>query len=178
MKLLVSISAKMNFYLAGLIAIVTTINVSSAIAGELAIKQNNSLFKVTQQDVMGRFDEFWRNRTTSTSTSTSIQQQSTRITVDSRNLSRSHYLKVITSGQNLTGTITVNKRQRSKLTPPETALDLAPYLTKGTNVIEIYGDYSPNNASITLQFFGAGNSVSQQSSGSGTLNHQLIIDVR
>lgn len=160
--------------LIGIVTIINLINLPIVLNRELIVKPTNSLVNLAQIDPMRRFDQFWHNRTVNTS----VQQNSTSITLDSRNLSSSHYLKVITNSQKITGTITVNNRKLISLNNPETSLDLAPRLVKGINTIEIAGNYSPSNANVTIQFSGIGNTVTQQSSGSGILQHKLIIDVR
>jgi hypothetical protein len=167
----------MNLISATLIGIVTIINLINfpvVVDRALTVQPTNNLFNVAQLNTMGRFDQFWHNRTVNTS----VQQNSTTITLDSRNLSSSHYLKVITNSQKITGTITVNDRKLISLNSSETSLDLAPRLVKGMNTIEIIGNYSPSNANVTIQFSGIGNSITQQSSGSGILQHKLIINVR
>ncbi|AFZ37514.1 hypothetical protein Sta7437_4037 [Stanieria cyanosphaera PCC 7437] len=160
--------------LIGIVTIINLINLPVVLNRELIVKPTNSLVNLAQIDPMRRFDQFWRNQTVNTS----VQQNSTTITLDSRNLSSSHYLKIITNSTKITGTITVNDRKLISLNSSETSLDLAPRLVKGMNTIEIVGNYSPSNANVTIQFSGVGNSITQQSSGSGILQHKLIINVR
>lgn len=160
--------------LIGIVTVINFVNLPILTEDELIVKPTNSLFNLAQIDPMRRFDRFWHN----TTINTSIQQNSTTITVERKNLSSSHYLKVFTNSKSIVGTITLNNRKLINLNDAETSLDLAPRLIKGVNLIEIVGNYSPHSANVTIQFSGVGNSVTQQSSGSGILQHKLIIDVR
>jgi hypothetical protein len=110
--------------------------------------------------------------------SISLQQQTTAITLESSNLKYPCLLKIDTQGSKINGQIIINSDVIISLDNTTEAINLSPYLSTGSNIIEISGDYSPSTAAIAVELSAVGNSVRQQSSGSGNLRHTLIINVR
>lgn len=106
----------------------------------------------------------------------SIKQQTT-LNLKAANLNSPHILKVGGIGLNLSGKILLDGRILQQLNHSKEQLDLAPLLTKGKNIVEIVGKYSPKSSSIQVEFLGYGASISQQTSGNGSIEHILILNI-
>ncbi|NCJ08153.1 hypothetical protein GS597_16890 [Synechococcales cyanobacterium C] len=106
----------------------------------------------------------------------SIQSQTTTVYLDASQLSRPHELRISTTG-NLGGQVKVGNTIVRYLNGRESWVNLAPYLRRGRNVVEISGSYAPAQGSISLELKAPGQNVVQQSSGNGRLRHTLILDV-
>lgn len=110
------------------------------------------------------------------------QLQQISINLSLNNLQQANILKItkvnnLTSGY-LKGEIKLGGKTIKTITGNTTELDLSPFLKKGNNILEILGNCSPINSSIKVEFIGNDTAVSQQNSGTGKINYQLIIDVK
>jgi hypothetical protein len=104
--------------------------------------------------------------------------QETSVDVDSANLRQPHILRV--SGTNnayLTGNIKLNGKTIASLAGGSKEVNLSSYLQRGVNIIEVSSQYSPVYATIKIEFSAPGTSVSQQTSGKGTLAQKIIVRV-
>jgi hypothetical protein len=106
-----------------------------------------------------------------------ITKQQTTVSLNAANLKFPYILKVGGTGLHLRGKILLNGSTIEQLNNSSKQLDIAPLLTTGKNIIEILGNYSPSSSSIQVEFSGYGTSISQQSSGNGTIEHVLIVNV-
>jgi hypothetical protein len=109
-----------------------------------------------------------------------LQQISINLSVN--NLQQANILKItkvnnLASGY-LKGEIKLGGRTIKTITGNSTEINLSPFLKKGNNILEILGSCSPSNSSIKVEFIGHNTAISQQNSGTGKINYQLIIDVR
>lgn len=77
----------------------------------------------------------------------------------------------------LTGEIKINGKKIQDLKGNETNINLSPQLEKGMNRVEVIARYNPVNSSIKIEFSGSSTSLSQITSGGGTLNYNLVISV-
>lgn len=110
---------------------------------------------------------------------TSYQRQTNTVTLRRDLLDEPHYLTLRSEGASrLNGQILINDRIVRNLDAGSLTVDLAPYLTTGTTTVTLTADYAPTNASVVLRFEGPETTVSQQLSGTGQLNYQLVLDVR
>lgn len=110
------------------------------------------------------------------------QIQQVSINLNLNDLQQANTLKVIkvnnlASGY-LTGEIKLGGKTIKTIVSNTTELNLSPFLKKGDNVLEIWGNYSPIKSSIQVEFTGPNTAVSQQNAGTGKITHQLIINVR
>lgn len=119
-------------------------------------------------------------------TANSSNTQRTAVTLNAAALKQPCWLTVsiapqasqgIAKGQ-LSGHIKIGTKVIQALKGTRTVVNLAPYLSKGTRTIDISGSYQPIRGAVRIEFSGAGTHVSQQSSGSGTLQHSLVVTVR
>jgi len=109
----------------------------------------------------------------------SSQQQKTAINLSSANLRAPHTLSVSTpANTRLVGQITVNGVVVKNFNSHQTAINLSPYLSKGTKTVQISGNYKPASSSVRIEFFSPGTKVSQQTGGNGIVRQTLIITVR
>jgi hypothetical protein len=119
----------------------------------------------------------------SSSTSRIVQTNSgstqrTAVTLNSTALKQPCWLTVSMVNGQLNGQIKIGTKVIQSLRGERTTVNLAPYLSKGTKTIAISGRYQPMRGAVRIEFSGPGNQVSQQSSGSGILNHSLVVTVR
>lgn len=107
-----------------------------------------------------------------------FQHQRTAISLNQENLKAAHILSITTTGQpQLVGTITVNGVVVKTINNAEVSINLSPYLSTGTNYIEVSGNYKPANDAVQIKFSGPGTKVTQQTGGNGILRQTLIIAV-
>jgi hypothetical protein len=109
--------------------------------------------------------------------STVNNRQRTTLNLNSADLSSPYILSISTTGSQLNGEITMDGKVIKQLKNNQTSINLSPYLSKGQQTIEISGNYSPQSASVELEFSGPGRNATQQTSGSGMLNYTLMITV-
>lgn len=117
--------------------------------------------------------------TTTTSTqsnSSSIQRSS--LSLSAANLKQPQILKINAQNARLQGEIAVNGKVVKRLNNNSSELDLSPYLSVGQQKVEISAQYSPSTAAVNVEVQGSGNNISQQTSGSGTLNYTLDLNVQ
>lgn len=110
--------------------------------------------------------------------STQQSTQRTSITLAAAALKQPYQLTISAPGLQLSGQIKVNGQVIQTLKGARTSFNLAPYLSKGTKIVEINGHYSPMNAPVKIEFSGTGTRVLHQTSGNGRLNQILAIVVR
>jgi hypothetical protein len=108
------------------------------------------------------------------------QTQETSININASDLRAPHFLRVTVSGSvtQLRGQIKLDGQSIQTLSNRSTQIDLSPYLSQGTHVLKLSGQYFPPDAGIAVEFTGPHTQVSQEASGSGSLNQTLIIEVR
>lgn len=106
-------------------------------------------------------------------------QQQSAISLSAANIKQPHFLKITANGSQLTGEVKVDKKllKKIKSNNPE-AINLSPYLSVGKHIVEISGNYVPSSALISIEVSGPGVSMVQQSSGNGSLDHTLVINVQ
>jgi hypothetical protein len=110
--------------------------------------------------------------------SNSNSSQRTAVSLNSAALKQPSWLTVSMANGQLNGQIKIGTKVIQSLRGERTTVNLAPYLSKGTKTITISGRYQPMRGAVRIEFSGPGNQVSQQSSGSGILNHSLVVTVR
>lgn len=123
------------------------------------------------------------SNTTQTFTSTSTQSNSSSIqrstlSLSAANLKQPQILKINAQNARLQGEIAVNGKVVKRLNNNSSELDLSPYLSVGQQKVEISAQYSPSTAAVNVEVQGSGNNISQQTSGSGTLNYTLDLNVQ
>ncbi|WP_052055588.1 hypothetical protein [Myxosarcina sp. GI1] len=118
--------------------------------------------------------QYTRSSSSSSSSSGTASQQAF-VNLDAANINYPYNLNVNTSAASLNGTVTVNGKAVAQLNSNRSHLNLSPYLSIGTNVIEISAQYSPNSSEIEVRLSGVDTNVVQQSRGSGVLNCTLTI---
>jgi hypothetical protein len=109
------------------------------------------------------------------------QMQRTTISLDAADLQEPHILKISTnsSGARFSAVkIKVDGRTISTAKKSQIEIDLSPMLGRGKHTIEIFGNYSPADSSVQIEFSGPGTQVSQQSSGNGAIAHTIVVDVQ
>ncbi len=117
------------------------------------------------------------NRDRSYSLGNSQVQRST-INLFEADLRYPHYLRINTSsGSLMSGEVQLNNRILSNLNRRNIEIDLAPLLRRGKNIVEIYGENSSVNSSITLEFRGPQTRITQRTSGNSDINQILLINV-
>ncbi len=124
-----------------------------------------------------RAQNYFRSSGTSQSRySVSCQQAS--INVDSENLGLPFILKIETSNPQIDVRVKINERTIKKLDSNINRFNLSPFLLIGKNIIKISTPYSLSLSSIEVELLGPDINVCQQSSGTGVLNHTLVVIVR
>jgi len=103
----------------------------------------------------------------------SVAQYQTKLTINANKLNRSHRLTI--NGTNMSGTIRLNGSKLRTLEGTGTAVNLAPYLSRGRHTVTVSGVAQGN---IQMTFTAPGINVIHQSSGSRWMNLELILDVR
>jgi hypothetical protein len=110
----------------------------------------------------------------------SQQLQETRINLNSVDLKQPNLLNINLSQSTryMTGEVKLNGKLIKKLSQNSAQVDLAPALKRGSNRVTVFGKYSPASASISLDFSGPHNQISQQMAGSGLIQVVLLIEVQ
>ena len=117
--------------------------------------------------------------------SSGYQYHQSNVNLNSVNLRLPYILSINAYGTQLTGQVTVDgeviKRLESSSGRPWRAfserINLSPYLSMGTNQVEILANYSPGSSPIRVEFVGPDTKIAQQTSGSGILRHTMTIIV-
>ncbi len=108
----------------------------------------------------------------------SSEQTKTSITLNADNLQQPCILSINSSGDILTAEIILDgKLIKSLNNTSEADINLSPYLSRGVNTVKIKGNYSPASSLVSIKLMGDGTSASSQTSGSGTIEYTLLIDV-
>ena len=114
----------------------------------------------------------------SSSRITQTNTQRSAVSLNATALKSPCWLTISIANGYVNGHIKVGNTVIKALNGTRTSVNLTPYLSLGTKTIDISGRYQPARGSVRVEFAGAGTRVSQQSSGSGSLNHRLIVTVR
>ena len=118
------------------------------------------------------------SQSSSSSSSNSIQRSVNTVYLSSHKLSEPHLLKLATTGNDLSGNMVLDGKTIKEISSEDFELDLAPYLSPGTHKLIItVKSMSPDN-SISLQLDAPGNSFNHNTSGNGTMEHVLNLNVR
>ncbi len=117
--------------------------------------------------------------TTSQNTSDSSGgTQHTVFNLNAANLSQPHILSIKTSGNQLTGEITVNGKLIKRLNKNSENINISPFLSVGEQTVKISARYAPASSSVNVGLSGPGTNVLQQNSGNGILNYTMDVTVR
>ncbi|MEM8779636.1 MAG: hypothetical protein AAGF26_12340 [Cyanobacteria bacterium P01_G01_bin.49] len=108
-----------------------------------------------------------------------ISVQSTSIDLESSELNQPLWLSInALNGANLQGQIKLNGRMIQRINGSETQVNLSNYLSRGEHQLMVTGSYYPSHSSVIIELNSNTTQVSQQTSGTGSLNQQLTIGVR
>lgn len=77
----------------------------------------------------------------------------------------------------LTGMIKLNGKRLLTLNGKRTELNLAKFLKKGKNKVEVVGSYSPRNADVEISFDSPSGEVVQAVGGSGKINQVITLNI-
>ncbi|ACK66313.1 hypothetical protein PCC8801_2294 [Rippkaea orientalis PCC 8801] len=110
---------------------------------------------------------------------TQYQSQSTTIDISSSELKDSYWLNIYSSDNaRIQGEVKLDGKVIQSLNSASTTINIAPYLNQGQNEVIISGNYSPTNASVTVELNSKTDKVTQQTGGNGLINQILIIEVQ
>jgi hypothetical protein len=154
----------------GLIAIGAVLLVSNSMV-TIAADANSNAVSVSQSTV-----------TVSTDVDGS-QVQSTTISVDRADLTQPHILRVQGSANDFPirmqrVVVKVNGKVVKSIANNSLELNLAPMMKVGRYRVEISGRSPRIDDTISMNFTGKNTNVTQQSSGTGTINQTLVINVQ
>lgn len=108
-------------------------------------------------------------------TNTSIQQ--TTINLNKSDLVQPHWLTINSTNSLTQLTIKINGKVVQKIPKNNARINLAPFLKKGKNIVSISSSYTSIDTSIKVEFSGINTQIGQETSGSGSLEQILAIDV-
>jgi hypothetical protein len=110
----------------------------------------------------------------------SYQKQQTAVNLSTSDLNEANFLSISASQPEtqLTATVSLNGQLIKSLTDDDNVLDLSPYLNLGKQIVSISGNYTPDRASVNIEFKGKTTHISQETTGTGQLQQQLIFYVR
>jgi hypothetical protein len=100
------------------------------------------------------------------------------VSLDARNLSQPHILRIETSGHELAGHIILNGKVIKEMKGKYVEINLSPFLSSGLQKLEISANYFPVDSFVSLELDAPSTHVSQQSNSNGKLNASLNITVR
>ena len=111
------------------------------------------------------------------------QVQSTTVSLDRADLSQPHILRVQGSTNNAPVRmerveVKMNGKVIKTISNNSLELNLAPMMKAGRYEIEISGTSPRIEDTISINFTGKNTNFTQQSSGAGTINQKLVIDVQ
>ena len=111
------------------------------------------------------------------------QVQSTSISLDRSDLSQPHLLRVRGSTNNTPVRmdrveVKINGKVVKTIANNSLELNLAPMMKAGRYEVEISGTSSRIDDTISINFTGKNTNITQQFSGTGSIEQKLIIDVR
>lgn len=170
----------MNILLFSLLCLTCSIAVTANVTQNWQPSDRSRFFLETQGDSNMKTTTNFTSSTSSSnqqSRGNSYNYQQTTIGLNSSNLKFPYILKVSAVKARLIGTIKLNGKIIRNIDSNSEEINLSPYLSKGNNVVEIVGNYSPSSSSIKVEFSGYGAAIDQQTSGSGTLKHRMNISV-
>lgn len=109
--------------------------------------------------------------------------QSSSVSIDRADLSQPHILRVQGSANNSPVQmkkidVKVNGKLVKSIANSSLELNLAPMMKTGSYEVEISATAPSSDDTISVNFNGKNTNVTQQSSGSGTVNQKLVINVR
>ncbi|MCX7596322.1 MAG: hypothetical protein N2235_21705 [Fischerella sp.] len=130
----------------------------------------------TNSDSDMKYSKIFTSQQSSTSNSSSGYQQSS-LSLSAANLRQPHILRIHTSGNQLSGEITVDGKVVKRLSDRQGEVDLSPLLSVGEHIVEISGRYAPPSSGVSIELSGPGVSSSQQTSGNGIVNYTLNLSV-
>jgi hypothetical protein len=111
--------------------------------------------------------------------SSSSQHQRTSISLDRRDLNEPANLSIaVPKGIQINGQVAIKELVIHRFENESVRINLSRHLKPGRNTIKITGTYQPQNMRILIEFSSRNSTISQQSGGSGTLQHVLVFDVR
>lgn len=112
----------------------------------------------------------------------SVQRQETDISLNltSSQPNQQPYTLRISApeGTNLTGEVTLDGKVVRELKGNRVEINLSELLTKGQRRVRISGKYNPKQSPVLVELVGPGTQISQQTSGYGTLDQNLDINVQ
>jgi hypothetical protein len=103
-------------------------------------------------------------------------KQETTINLNEDDLKENLLLKINTAN-NFAGNIKVNGKNIKKIEGNSTEISLLKLLKKGKNIIEINGVDKSIGSTLRVELIGANTQISQESGGSGDIQHILVIYV-
>jgi hypothetical protein len=108
--------------------------------------------------------------------------QSTTVSIDRADLTQPHILRVRGSANNSPirlqrVEVKVNGKVVKSIANNSLEMNLAPLMKTGRNEIEILGNSSQNEDTISVNFSGKNTNVSQQFSGTGKIEQILVINI-
>jgi hypothetical protein len=124
----------------------------------------------------GSQSSFTSSQNTSYSSSSGYQHDS--FNLDAASLKQPHILSINTSGDELTGEITVNGRVVKHIHRSKEQINLSPFLSVGKQTVAISARYAPASSSASVELSGPDTNVSQQTSGNGVLKYTMTVTVQ
>ncbi|MEY2914719.1 MAG: hypothetical protein RLZZ184_4028, partial [Cyanobacteriota bacterium] len=103
-------------------------------------------------------------------------KQETTINLNEDDLKENLLLKINTAN-NFSGNIKLNGKNIKKIEGNSTEISLLKLLQKGKNIIEINGVDKSIGSTLRVELIGANTQISQESGGSGDIQHILVIYV-
>ena len=103
-------------------------------------------------------------------------KQETTINLTEDDLQEDLLLKINTAN-NFAGNIKINGKNIQKIEGNSTEISLLKLLKKGKNIIEINGVDKSIGSTLRVELIGANTQISQESGGSGDIQHILVIYV-
>ena len=103
-------------------------------------------------------------------------KQETTINLTKNDLNGDLLLKINTAN-NFAGNIKLNGKNIQKIEANSTEIHLLSLLQKGKNILEINSVQKSTGANLQVELTGTNTQISQESGGSGNIQHTLVINV-
>ena len=103
-------------------------------------------------------------------------KQETTINLTEDDLQEDLLLKINTAN-NFAGNIKINGKNIKKIKGNSTKISIFKLLQKGKNILEINGVQKSTGANLQVELIGTNTQISQESGGSGNIQHTLVINV-
>ena len=103
-------------------------------------------------------------------------KQETTINLTEDDLQEDLLLKINTAN-NFAGNIKINGKNIQKIEGNSTKISIFKLLQKGKNILEINGVQKSTGANLQVELIGTNTQISQESGGSGNIQHTLVINV-